>query len=709
MISLDCETTGVDFRHGAAPFFVTTCREEGGVLSDPDYWEWPVDPLTRKPLIPPGDLEEIVALIHGGDRLVLQNAKFDITALSVLDPTIGDSWPWEDTDDTVLLAHLLASNQPKTLDALALMYLGADIRKFEDATQVLVNEARRIARARFPDWAIAKKFRPDMPSAKEKTWKFDLWLPRAVARELGYPDHHPYWTVTSDYALADSGVTAALFPVMIEECRRRGYEPHYRERLKALPVAFKMEARGVSGSKTRLEKLRADFSEQSREAGESCVAIARSFDYPLELPKSGNNHSLLHFCFGQPQEGHSNLFPKVIPYLDLPVIKRTDTGNPSLDQETLEGYIDTLPRTSKQYLFVKRLYEKRKADTALGYMESYERYWVPLDIWNEKGEQLWYLLHPSLNQTGTATLRWSSSNPNEQNISKKPGFNLRYIFGPAPGREWWSADAKNIELRIPAYVSGEQELIALFEKPNDPPYYGSNHLLIFHILHPEKWSRVEKEVGFLKVGPECKKRFAGDWYQRVKNGNFAVQYGAVDRDDGLGTADRTYGIPGAQARIKTRFAKQEALNQECIRTANRLGYIETLPDRTVDPEKGYPLLCTRTEYGRVKPTVPLNYFVQGTAMHWMQGAMIRCQAQLDEWNSKLFAPDYFMVMQVHDELVFDFPKRAHPKKDPKRSNLAKIRALQKLMEVGGDYLIPRIPTPVNIEFHEDNWSEGVTI
>jgi hypothetical protein len=63
-------------------------------------------------------------------------------------------------------------------------------------------------------------------------------------------------------------------------------------------------------------------------------------------------------------------------------------------------------------------------------------------------------------------------------------------------------------------------------------------------------------------------------------------------------------------------------------------------------------------------------------------------------------------MQVHDECVFDLPKMAHPKKDPKSSNLGRVCVLQRLMEQGGEDL--GIPTPVGMEYHESNWAEGVT-
>ena len=75
----------------------------------------------------------------------------------------------------------------------------------------------------------------------------------------------------------------------------------------------------------------------------------------------------------------------------------------------------------------------------------------------------------------------------------------------------------------PAYEAGEEEMISLFEKPDEPPYFGSNHLLAFDILHPDKWDRDDPE-GLLKA----KKEYASTWYQWTKNGNFAVQYGAME-------------------------------------------------------------------------------------------------------------------------------------------------------------------------------------
>lgn len=678
-LAVDTETTGVDFHHGACPFFVTTCDADGKQT----WWEWDVDPLTRRVTIPDDDLLAIEQAL-ARRTLVLQNAKFDVAALRVAG--IDEEWPWSMTHDTLIAGHLLASNLPHDLTSMAMQYLGVDIAPLEQALKEAVQSARDLVRLRWPEWRIAKKDLPEMPSAKESVWAYDYWLPRAVAKELNYADDHPWYDVLAQYSNADSAVTLPLWQAIMAEIERRDLTAIYRERLKVLPIAYGMEQRGITLSRPKLEQLRGEYAEESGACNRRCVSIAASYGYELKLPKGAVNNSLREFCFD---------------VMKLPPVYngKSKSGTPSLDaKNAIPYYLDTLPERSKQRLFVQSLADKRRRDTALSYMASYERYWLAT------GEEGWYRLYPSLNPTGTDTLRWSSSRPNEQNISKKEGFNLRYCFGPAPGREWWSMDATNIELRIPAYEAGETAFIELFERPNDPPYYGSNHLLIAHLLWPRQFNECRGDDGELD-GRIFKKRYKATHYQDTKNGNFAIQYGAMDRADGMGTADRTYKQAGAQAKIKQRFRKQEELNRYYIAQAEHYGYVETMPDKTVDPSKGYPLLCTRSEYGRILPTVPLAYHVSGTAMWWMMKAMIRCQQQIDAWNAEPYSRGYSIALQVHDELVFDFP--AGTGDEPWRTNLSKARRLQSLMEQGGDDI--GVPTPVSVEYHADNWSEGLTI
>lgn len=732
MISLDTETTGIDFYHGAKPYFVTICRKDGSNA----YWEFPVDPLTREPRYAPEDIDDIQLEIANADLLVLQNTKFDYTALHALEPRLVTYWDWGKVRDTVIADHILASMLPHGLDALALRYLKEKIDHHENALEKCVQECRRLCRSKFKDWAIAKAGRPDMPSAGEATWKYDCWLPAAVALELSYPDVDPvcthlwgegnlctscgghfYWVALRQYANKDSEVTLGIWLVMERELERRGLMAQYLDRLKLLPIQFDIEHRGVTTIKPHMDEMREEYQATVDECERVCTGLAmEQFGYALDMPKGNRSNNLQTFCFD---------------VLKLPVLDRTDTGQPSMDKYVMEDLENTLEPGTAGHIFVSHFRRRSARVTSLSYMDAYERFWLPLP-----GSDNYHVLHPQLNPTGTRTTRWSCKNPNEQNIAKRgvdvpcprcrgnpegcdfckgkadePGYvnkNLRYGFGPAPGREWWFMDGENLELRIPAYGAGEKEMIGLFEEKSKPPYFGSNHLLNFHTIYPELWEEGVKAAGPDKAGKWCKEKYADTWYQWCKNGGFAVLYGAVDRPDGGGTADLAFRKRGAHKMLKERFARMEAYNQRWIKFAERHGYVETMPRKHVDPAKGYPLMCKRTRWNKVLPTVPLNYHVQGTACLWMQDAMIWCHEQLEEWRRESRgAYDGFITMQVHDELVFDLPKRADPRVDPRRSNLARARVLQRLMERGGEMI--GVPTTVSCKYAPVSWDHGIAL
>jgi hypothetical protein len=200
----------------------------------------------------------------------------------------------------------------------------------------------------------------------------------------------------------------------------------------------------------------------------------------------------------------------------------------------------------------------------------------------------------------------------------------------------------------------------------------------------------------------------------------------VDRDDGMGTADKAFHKRGAHALLKTRFSRLEALNQHCIDYANKHGYVETIPDRSVDPSRGYPIMCSRSQRGQVKPTVPLNYHIQSSAMWWMMKAMIRVTEFFDRLNrgeefaGRFWTGRYFITLQVHDELVLDMPSgapyvgrrmfvggRAVTITKPHEYNLPIVREVKRLMEMGGEDF--GIPTPVSCEYGDTSWEEGITI
>lgn len=720
IVSIDTEATGVDRYHGTRPFLFTSCDQQWNNT----FFEWDVDPLTRKVTIPHEDKVQIVGIIKRATRLVFQNGKFDIGLLlhpEVLGEELPE-WPWDKTHDTLFGGHLLASNHQKDLNTQAIEYLGVDITKYEMAVKAAVQYIHKeIKHKNSPigRWCAAKSGMEDSPSIKDgaSKWKADMWMPRAFMQWVtdndpdnkdgflpeGYEgplSEHPWWTVTQEYANTDSSVGLALHLKQMEMIKERDLVEIYNERLKLLPVVSKIENYGVTISGARTDKIHKEFSEESERLGNICKNIAKGYDdFDLVLPKSGVNNSLRELVFDKMQ------LPPV------KIGKKKKTEKPGLDKYVMQHYEETLPERSKSRLFITSLKNKRKRDTAISYAESYRRFWIPLaaewlGIEPERLED-WYVLHPWLNPTGTDTLRMSSQNPNEQNISKQEGFSLRWAFGPAPGREWWSLDAQNIELRIPAYEANEPDMVALFEKPNDPPYYGSNHLLNFHTVYPDIWDKGVKEVGLELVGRWCKKS-QSIWHQRCKNGGFAVQYGAMDRPDGSGTADRAFARAGSHAKLRQRFARihgPDGLNQQMIQHAERYGYVETIPDKSIGAKRGYPLLCTRSEWGKILPTVPLNYHVQGTACWWMCKAMVRVQKQLDDWAEQDGFKAY-IVMQVHDELVIDMPAGSGGE-FAYRDNLPRIRRIVDLMKMGGDDI--DVPTAVNCEYHPDNWADGTAI
>ena len=742
LLALDCETTGIDLFHGARPFAITSCDLDGNLR----WWEGRVDPLTRAVFWAEEDLQEVrdtlkrVAASKG--VLVGQNFKFDATALASVGVT---NVPWARLRDTLLAAHLLNSNRKKNLTDLSARHCGVNIAPFEKALELATKAGRRLvqnAQARVRNrrkkdaaydgsdeplaaWAIAAEEDEDMPSAGKETWRFDYWLAGALAAFHGWPrpaedckhdwagvraddnlcrrcGGHGWWVVCRDYFNADSYATARLWPAMEKELERRKLRKIYDFSLKRLPVLVAMERRGLTVNAETQERLVAEFDAESQRLRADLRSIARSRRYDLQLPKgAAPNHSLLGFVFGRnpvndmpPRPGIKEEHPGC---LRLEWAVRTDAGGPSLDSKNaIPYYLDTLPPDSKAHRFVKKLAESREWDTALTYLRSYARFRLPLSEW---GGGEWHVLHPTFNPTGSATLRHSCERPNAENVSKRKRSNLRRVFGPAPGREWWCLDYSNLELRIPAYESGEQDLIALFERPDDPPFFGSEHLLNFSVIYPDLWEEAIGRAGAVEKAADWIKSKDGwkdTWYQWCKNGDFAVQYGAVDKASGTGTADRAFHRPGSHAKLRARFAKKEKLNRHWIQYANRYGYVETMPDRLVDPERGYPLLVTRTENGRILETVPLSYHVQGTACWVKISGMLKCAAQLEEWRRK-DGFDAHLINDVHDELDFDFPSGG-------RANLWRVLRLKALMESCGDDI--GVPLVAEYAWHPHTWGQA---
>ena len=703
MIALDTETTGLDHWHGAKPYLVTTCDEQG----QQQCWEWHVDPFTREPDIPTGDLEDIRFLVESvlSDSLVCQNGKFDYHSLNAIIP--GIKWPWDHYDDTLTAGHLLHSAQRHDLASMVMLWLGHDIAPFEGILKLACHEARRMARtkvfkAKHGEWRLAKAGLREMPSAKgsstkeakgaesELPWKFDAWLPRAIAFSEGWSkpredcEHkydqldykwvcsrcsgHRWWTICSEYANIDSWATLALFKAQWPEIEARGLVPQYREALKILPVLADMEQRGLTKSISRSATLRTEFAAKSEHFKDECLVVSLKRGFDLKMPKgAAPNKSLREFCFEV-----LKLEPAYNP--------KAKTSAPTLNKDAMAHYRNTLERDTDEGRFVHSLLDKRAFDNSISFIDNYSRYAIA-----EDGDVS--RLHPSFNSTGTIGTRLSCSNPNGMNIPVKDpdeqggGRTVRWLFGPAPGREWWALDYENIELRIPAYEGRIQRMIDLFERPQDPPFFGSYHLLNVSIIYPDEF--------LANPGRAFKKHVL---YKPVKSAGFALIFGCMEN-----TFDRTAKKKGAYKRLKAELPDLFRLSDRWVRFAEKHGYVETLPDRTVDPKHGYPVECVRGEYNRISPTEPFNYHIQGTAGLCARKAMPRCHEALKLWT-KGTGQEHSLILQVHDELIFDLPALG-------RRNWPKVKTLRRLMEQSGDDI--GVPLRVSVSYHPHNWDEAV--
>ena len=300
--------------------------------------------------------------------------------------------------------------------------------------------------------------------------------------------------------------------------------------------------------------------------------------------------------------------------LALPVKKKTATG-PSTDASVLqelaeEGHV--LPTLLMEY---RELFKLEGT-----YIDALPRLVHPRD----------QRLHTSFNQTVAATGRLSSSDPNLQNIPirRELGRDIRRGFVPRAGWRLLSADYSQIELRLLAHLSADPSFVAAFRAGGD--IHRQTAAIIFNVDLPDVTSEMRG---------------------RAKTINFATIYG-----QGAHALSRQLRISNAEAKafIDTyfeRFAGVRRFLEQCVVDARQRGYAETLFKR----RRYIPELRERNHNIRAfGERVAANAPIQGSAADLIKIAMIRIHAvlQRDGFASR-------MLLQVHDELVFELPPDEH--------------------------------------------------
>jgi DNA polymerase-1 len=247
---------------------------------------------------------------------------------------------------------------------------------------------------------------------------------------------------------------------------------------------------------------------------------------------------------------------------------------------------------------------------------------LPLLIHSQSGR-----IHTSYNQTVAATGRLTSSDPNLQNIPARGewGQRFRAAFVPEKGKLLLSADYSQIELRILAHLSEDPGLIETFIKDSD--------------VHQETANQVFGDTTVL---------FPEEQRRRAKIINFSIIYGAtaysLARELGSSNSEAQLFID----RYYEKYPKVMEFLERSVQNAQEKGYAETLFGRKRQVPELRHKERTVQQFGR---RIALNTPIQGTAADLMKIAMINIWKEL---KSRRFKTK--MILQVHDELVFEVPK-----------------------------------------------------
>jgi len=396
----------------------------------------------------------------------------------------------------------------------------------------------------------------------------------------------------SDYAAEDADVTLQLHRVLWEGLSQ---EPALRRLYEEIeqPLVPVLFRMEHYGVLVDRDVLRQQGKEIARRIGELEQDAHRAAGQPFNLDS--------------PKQLQEILFGK----LDLPVLRKTPKGQPSTAEDVLEELAASyeLPRLVLEYRGLAKLKST--------YIDK-----LPGQVDPRTGR-----VHTSYHQAVAVTGRLSSSDPNLQNIPIRTpeGRRIRRAFVAPPGHVLLAADYSQIELRIMAHLSGDASLLEAFAEDRD--------------IHQATAAEV------LGIGVED---VTAEQRRAAKAINFGLIYGmsAFGLARQLGTDRAT-----AQEYVDRYFDRYPGVKRymdETRAAARERGYVETVFGRRLY----LPDIRSRNrQQQQYAERSAINAPMQGTAADIIKRAMIA----VDDWLEKE-RPGARLVMQVHDELVFEVPE-----------------------------------------------------
>lgn len=393
------------------------------------------------------------------------------------------------------------------------------------------------------------------------------------------------------YACEDADVTLKLKKVLEKELKENDAEALFYEiEMPLVPVLVMIERNGVLLDTEALKASSAHFSAQLENIEKEIYALAGET-----------------FNIASPKQVGEVLFDKL---KIVEKAKKTKTGQYVTSEEVLESLRHKHP-------VVEKILEHRGLKKLLGtYIDA-----LPQLINPRTGR-----VHTSFNQTVTATGRLSSSNPNLQNIPIRDenGKEIRKAFIPDEGCLFFSADYSQIELRIMAHLSEDQNMIDAFRSNHD--------------IHAATAAKIyKKEI----------EEVDADMRRKAKTANFGIIYGiSVFGLAERMNVDRKEAKELIEGYFET-YPEVKAYMDKSVKVAQEKGYVETIFHR----KRFLPDINSRNAVVRgYAERNAINAPIQGSAADIIKVAMIRIHQRFLKEGIQAK-----MILQVHDELNFSVP------------------------------------------------------
>ena len=391
-----------------------------------------------------------------------------------------------------------------------------------------------------------------------------------------------------EYACEDADITLQLKNKLEPELKKHGAEKLFYEiEMPLMPVLADMEMNGVCLDTASLAETNKQFTQRMLEIEQRIYELAGQ-----------------QFNIASPKQVGEILFDKL---KIVEKAKKTKTGQYVTSEEVLQ-------QLKNKHEIVADILEHRGLKKLIGtYIDA-----LPKLINPRTGH-----IHTSFNQTITATGRLSSSDPNLQNIPIRgeDGKEIRKAFIPEPGCLFFSADYSQIELRVMAHLSGDENMINVFREGKD--------------LHAATAANIyKKDIS----------EVTRDERTKSKRANFGIIYGITV----FGLAERL-DIPRDEAKMLidgyfNTFPQVHNYMEKSKEIARQQGYVTTLFGR----RRYLPDINSANSVVRgFAERNAINAPIQGTAADIIKVAMIHIYQRFKEENIRSK-----MILQVHDELNF---------------------------------------------------------